>query len=208
MRRGLLIIFEGIDGTGKTTQLTMLADKLARRGYDVVATREPTDGQYGQKIRQLYADRASCSPEEELSLFIKDRKEHVSNVISPALASGKVVVSDRYYFSTAAYQGAVGHDPEEILKQNEEFAPQPDLVLYLVVPISVGVHRIKNMRNETLNDFEKEEGLQKVSQVFDSLKRDYIKRIDATQNVEEVHESVMLHVDELLDKMESDDLSA
>lgn len=207
MDKGLLIVFEGIDGTGKTTQLTMLADKLTGMGCNVVATREPTDGKYGQKIRQLYADRNSCSPEEELSLFIEDRKEHVNKVISPALASGKVVISDRYYLSTAAYQGAAGHDPEEILKQNEAFAPQPDLVLHLVVPISVGVHRIKNLRNETLNDFEKEESLKKVSRVFDSLDRDYIKRVDATLKVEEVHECVMLHVQQLLDVVELSCLS-
>lgn len=207
MRKGLLIVFEGIDGTGKTTQLTMLADKLTGMGCNVVATREPTDGKYGQKIRQLYVDRNACSPEEELSLFIEDRKEHVNKVISPALASGKVVISDRYYLSTAAYQGAAGHDPEEILKQNEAFAPQPDLVLHLVVPISVGVHRIKNLRNETLNDFEKEESLKKVSRVFDSLDRDYIKRVDATLKVEEVHECVMVHVQQLLDVVELSCLS-
>jgi len=205
--KGLLIVFEGIDGTGKTTQLTMLADKLTGMGCNVVATREPTDGKYGQKIRQLYVDRNACSPEEELSLFIEDRKEHVNKVISPALASGKVVISDRYYLSTAAYQGAAGHDPEEILKQNEAFAPQPDLVLHLVVPISVGVHRIKNLRNETLNDFEKEESLKKVSRVFDSLDRDYIKRVDATLKVEEVHECVMVHVQQLLDVVELSCLS-
>lgn len=208
MRKGLLIVFEGIDGTGKTTQLKMLVDRLTGMGFSVVATREPTDGKYGQKIRRLYADRDSCTPEEELSLFIEDRKEHVNKVISPALALGKIVISDRYYFSTAAYQGAAGHDPEKILEQNEAFAPRPDLVLHLVVPIAVGIHRIKNLRNQTLNDFEKEESLKKVSLVFDSLDRDYIKRVDAALKVEEVHECVMLHVQQLLDKVDLSCLSS
>lgn len=116
-RKGLLIAFEGIDGTGKTTQIELLAEILRQRGLSVVATREPTDGQYGRKIRELYKNRKSVTPEEELALFLDDRREHVAQVIAPALASGKVVLTDRYYYSTAAYQGAAGHDPQKSLPQ-------------------------------------------------------------------------------------------
>lgn len=199
-RRGLLIVFEGIDGTGKTTQIKLLAEKLFKKGYDVVATREPTDGQYGKKIRELYANRQACSPEEELRLFLEDRREHVRELIAPALAAGKIVLTDRYYFSTAAYQGAAGHDSAEIIRENEKFAPEPDLVLYLDVPVAVGIDRIKNGRQESLNDFEKEESLKKVAALFNELDRDYIKKVDATQRVEAVHECVMLNVKELLDR--------
>lgn len=191
MRPGLLIIFEGIDGTGKTTQLSMLADKLRAMGFEVVTTREPTDGEYGQRIRQLYANRSSVDPSQELSLFMEDRRQHVREVINPALAAGKIVLSDRYYLSTAAYQGAVGHDPREIIRLNEEFAPRPDLVLHLVVPISVGIHRIMKLRRESLNDFEKEESLKKVAAVFDELEYDYIVRIDAEQDADQVHGCIM-----------------
>ena len=117
-RKGWLIAFEGIDGTGKTTQIELLAEVLRQRGLRVVATREPTDGQYGRKIRQLYKNRKSVTPEEELNLFLHDRREHVVQVIAPALASGKVVLTDRYYYSTAAYQGAAGHDPQKIIAAN------------------------------------------------------------------------------------------
>jgi len=121
-RAGLLIAFEGIDGTGKTTQIRLLAEKLTARGHRVVATREPTDGKYGRKIRELFTKRHHVSAQEELDLFIADRKEHVREVIAPALAAGKIVLTDRYYFSTAAYQGAAGQDPEKIIKLNQAFA--------------------------------------------------------------------------------------
>ena len=104
---GLLIALEGIDGTGKTTQLKMLAEVLLSLGYDVVATREPTDGRYGQRIRQVLRDRSSMTPQEELELFLLDRKEHVTTIINPGLAAGKIVLTDRYYLSTVAYQGAL-----------------------------------------------------------------------------------------------------
>ena len=121
--KGILIAIEGIDGTGKSTQLKLLGDYLRRRGCTVVETREPTEGPYGQKIRKLYVDRGQCTLEEELELFIEDRRQHVREVIAPALAQGHVVLTDRYYFSTAAYQGAAGMDPDEVFARNS-FAPR------------------------------------------------------------------------------------
>ena len=197
-RGGLLIAFEGIDGTGKTTQINLLSDKLTDKGYQVVATREPTDGQYGRKIRELFTKRHHVSVEEELDLFMADRREHVREVIEPALAAGKIVLTDRYYFSTAAYQGAAGQDPDKIIQLNEAFAPVPDLVLLLVVPTEVGVHRIKTLRNETPNDFEKQSSLERVSAVFADLNRDFIKRLDGTQPVDEVHKGIVAYVEALL----------
>ena len=197
-RGGLLIVFEGIDGTGKTTQILLLAESLTDKGYQVVTTREPTDGPHGRRIRELFTKRHHVSAEEELELFIADRRQHVREVIEPALAEGKIVLTDRYYFSTAAYQGALGQDPQRIIERNEAFAPLPDLVLMLVVPTQVGVHRIKTLRKETLNDFEKESSLEKVAAVFADLKRDFIKRLDGTQSVEEVHKRIMAYVGDLL----------
>ncbi|HCC53531.1 MAG TPA: hypothetical protein DEQ20_01185, partial [Desulfobulbaceae bacterium] len=162
-RKGWLIAFEGIDGTGKTTQIAMLAAVLCKRGLSVVATKEPTDGQYGLKIRELYKNRKSVTPEEELALFLDDRREHVVRVIAPALACGQVVLTDRYYYSTAAYQGAAGHDPQKIITANELFAPVPDMVIILEAPVSLGVHRVQRIRGEVLNDFEQEETLVRVA---------------------------------------------
>ena len=196
--KGLLIVFEGIDGTGKTTQIRLLAEKLTDRGYQVITTYEPTNGQYGQRIRELFTKRHHVSVEEELELFIADRREHVNELIAPSLAQGKIVLTDRYYFSTAAYQGAAGQDPKRIIELNEAFAPLPDLVLLLVVPTKVGVHRIETLRKESLNDFEKESSLERVAAVFEELEGDFIKRLDGTLSVEEVHQKIMVHVDDLL----------
>jgi len=194
---GLFIVFEGIDGTGKSTQLHLLTEKLKELGYAVVATREPTSGPYGQKIRELFVDRGAVSQEEELALFLADREQHVQEVIAPALADGCVVICDRYYLSTMAYQGANGMDPGLILQKNEKF-PVPDLAIILEIEPAQGIHRIRNTRNEHPNTFEKEDNLQKVATIFSSLQLDYIKRINGSGSIENVQRQVFEAVAEVL----------
>jgi dTMP kinase len=198
VKRGLFIAFEGIDGTGKTTQLEMLADFLRSQNLEVIQTREPTDGTYGQKIRELYVDRGRCTIEEELDLFIQDRKEHVEELIAPALAGGKAVLTDRYYFSTAAYQGAAGCNSEAIFTANS-FAPEPDIVLLLTMEAEVSVRRIQQLRGDTLNDFEQLEQLRKVAQLFTSFTQECIVRIDAAGTVEQVQAEIRGAVQPLLE---------
>jgi len=187
---GRLIVFEGTDGTGKSTQIRMLADELQRRGHQVVATREPTQGPYGQKIRKLYVDRDSCSREEELELFIADRRMHVDELLRPALSAGRVVLCDRYYLSTAAYQGANGMDVATILARHR-FAPEPDLAILFEAPVTLGIERITGGRGDRLNDFEKVDNLIRVSEIFASLDLPYIRRIDASQSIEAVHMAIL-----------------
>ena len=132
---GLLIVFEGLDGAGKTTQLGLLYDHLLEQGQDVVRLREPTDGPWGQKLRQLMVHgRDNVTPATELEWFLNDRREHVDQRIRPALDRKQIVLLDRYYFSTMAYQGALGYDPQDIRARNEAFAPPPDLLLLLNLP--------------------------------------------------------------------------
>lgn len=188
--KGLLIVFEGTDGTGKSTQLNLLAQTLEDKGVDVVRSFEPTNGTYGKKIRALYSNRQATSREDELELFLADRKEHVETLISPALAKGNVVLVDRYYLSTIAYQGAAGLDPAEILKKNA-FAPEPDMALLFHAPIATGVTRITENRGDTLNDFEKEEYLRKVQIQFEEMDLPYIKRVDANRSIEEIQQDVL-----------------
>mgnify|MGYP001823570064 CR=1 FL=1 len=195
--KGLLIVFEGTDGTGKSTQLQLLGNYLLEKGYPVVATREPTDGRYGQQIRRLYTSRDTCSREEELELFLADRREHVTQIITPALNEGKIILCDRYFLSTAAYQGAIGFDPETILKRNN-FAPDPDIALLFQASLSTGLARITTGRGETLNDFEQQENLQKVAAIFAAIDRPYIQTIDAEGSIEEVHHRVLTLVMPLL----------
>jgi dTMP kinase len=194
---GKLIVFEGIDGTGKSTQLALLEKALAERGLPVVATREPTEGTYGRRIRALYRDRQSISREEELQLFIADRREHVQEMIVPALSAGKIVLCDRYVLSTVAYQGAAGLDPTEILRQNT-FAPLPDLALLFQAAPETGIARITGKRGETLNDFEQVDTLTRVAKIFAALDYPYIRRIDATGSISAVHTAVINAVEHLL----------
>lgn len=176
---GLLIAFEGIDGSGKSTHLPRLAAYLRSQGHTVVETREPSSGVHGRRIRALLGNRAQLSREEELELFLLDRRDHVTNCINPALAAGHIVLTDRYYFSTAAYQGAAGMDPARIFAQNS-FAPEPDLVLLLRVPPGEGVRRIREQRCEQPNDFEQEEQLARVDALFASFRQACITHIDST----------------------------
>src|SRR5262245_31030289 len=128
--RGLLIAFEGIDGAGKTTQARRLVSDLTERGVPAIYTKEPTDGPHGRAIRAT-ATTGRLPPAEELALFVADRREHVAGELEPALTAGTCVVIDRYYLSTAAYQGARGLDPARILTDNEAFAPAPDVCFLL-----------------------------------------------------------------------------
>jgi dTMP kinase len=195
--KGILIAVEGIDGTGKSTQVALLARYLRGRGCEVVETREPTGGPYGRRIRELFVNRGSCSLEEELALFVEDRRQHVREVIAPALARGRVVVTDRYYFSTAAYQGAAGLDPEEVFARNR-FAPRPDLVLLLTMQPESSLARIRESRGEELNDFEQEDQLRRVAELFASFADPCITRIDADDSLDSVARKIQRAVDRLL----------
>jgi len=199
---GRLIVFEGIDGTGKTTQLSLLAEVLTDRGIPVVQTKEPTDGHFGQKIRKLYQNRGSISRRQELELFVNDRREHVKELLEPAITAGNIVLCDRYVLSTVAYQGAAGLDVDEIFLLNS-FAPVPDLALLFQAEPDTGIVRITGTRGESLNDFEQADALVKVAAIFASLDLPYIRYIDATKSITAVHQAVMKAVDPLFEQLNS-----
>lgn len=195
--RGILIAMEGIDGTGKSTQLRLLGRYLRGKGCPVIETREPTNGPFGRKIRELYVDRGKYSVEQELELFIGDRRQHVREVIEPALAGGRIVLTDRYYYSTAAYQGAAGMDPGEVFARNR-FAPRPDLVIMLTMRPEISLVRIQESRGEELNDFEQEDQLRRVAELFASFDDPSIRRIAADAPLETVAGEIRKAVDCLL----------
>jgi dTMP kinase len=181
---GWLVVVEGIDGAGKSTVLGRLEAHGAARGLVCVRSFEPTRGPWGMKLRQSMTE-GRLTLEEELELFIKDRAQHVREVIAPALAAGKVVLLDRYYFSTAAYQGARGADPEAILAANEKFAPAPDLVLLLDYDPAGGLERVR-ARGDAPNTFEQLDQLREVRRIFLGIERPCVRRIDAARTAEEV----------------------
>ena len=200
LSRGVLIVFEGIDGTGKSTQLALLSSSLKIEGYDVITTREPTDGKYGKQIRALYSNRVSVSREQELDLFLSDRREHVNEVIGPSLALKRIVLCDRYFLSTAAYQGAAGFDPLAIIERNS-FAPMPDLALLLEISPEESIRRITEKRGDLLNDFEQLESLKQVDAIFSAMQLPYIRRIDASKTVGQIHQQIRIAVTELLQQL-------
>lgn len=195
-RKGFMIVVEGIDGMGKSTQLAALEDFLTREGYRVRRTKEPTDSAFGREIRRIAQEgRAGVSLEDELDLFLKDRELDVRENILPALEAGEVVLVDRYFYSNIAYQGALGLDPEHIRRLNAGF-PVPDLVLLLDAPPTVGIGRIRGGRGEANNQgYEQEDFLDRVRALFRAMPDANIVRIDATRDLEtvtrEVRDTVM-----------------
>ncbi len=174
---GFLVAVEGVDGAGKSTVLQSLAQFCGEQGWDWVRSREPTDGPYGKRLRES-AQTGRTSPEQELEWFLADRRQHVAEVIAPALAQGRVVLLDRYYFSNAAYQGARGADPSEVLRLNEAFAPAPDLMLLLDCPAEVSLERIRR-RGSVPDAFERREALEAVRSIFRSIQRPFIRLVEA-----------------------------
>ena len=189
LKKGILIVFEGIDGAGKTTQAKILGEKLQQRGYEVVYFQEPSQGKWGRLIKEKARFPDSLSPQQELELFQKDRRENVEKNLKPALAKKKIIILDRYYFSTIAYQGAKGLDPDWIRTLNEEFAVRPDLVFILDVAAGKGLKRIENRKKKD-KLFEKEEYLVKVRQIFKSLKGKNIFHINGEKPQDEISREV------------------
>lgn len=138
------------------------------------------------------------SPEEELETFIKDRQEHVDELIHPALEKGSIVIVDRYFYSTAAYQGPRGLSVSDILAVNEAFAPVPDLLVHLDVPPRVGLIRIQ-LRGDRANHFEREEYLEEAAAIFRSLEGPFVLHLDAQVPVRDLNDIILRHlVDKLL----------
>ena len=177
IRHGLLIVLEGIDGSGKTTQARSLLRRLRSRGWEAVFFREPSRGKWGREIKRKAAKAGSLTPSEELDLFVKDRRENVEKNLKPALREGKVVVLDRYYFSTIAYQGAKGIDPRRIRRMNEAFAVKPDLVIILDIAAGEGLARLagRKTRDEL---FEREDYLARVAKIFKNFRGPGILHLD------------------------------
>lgn len=193
---GFLIAIEGIDGAGKTTQAHFVQAKLQARKLVVIRSKEPTSGQWGQVLRDS-ALTGRLSLEDEVETFIKDRREHVERTIEPALRAGHVVVLDRYYFSTAAYQGARGVNPEELIRRNEVFAPEPDLLVLLDIDPKIGLRRIRT-RGDRANHFEKTNTLRRARDIFNGINKPYLLKLDATQEPEVLRDRIVAQFSLLL----------
>jgi dTMP kinase len=201
LARGILVALEGIDGTGKSTQARRLAALFSEQGYAVTLLREPTLSPWGRRIREATtASSGVLAPSQELDLFLQDRRYDVAAHIKPALAARRLVLMDRYYFSTIAYQGALGIDPEHIRRLNEAFAPVPDLVLLLMIPPAQALERIRRARGQADDMFEREDHLNKVDNVYRTLIGCHVHSIDASQPIEVVTAAMQQKIQEILTK--------
>ena len=204
--RGLFLTFEGIDGSGKSTQARLLAEYLRDRGHDVVLTREPGGSPGAEEIRRLVleGDPDRWSAETEILLFTAARRDHLERTIQPALAAGKVVICDRFADSTRMYQGLSRGDLRPVVDQLHSLmiGREPDLTLLIDMDPETGLGRAKGRQGteERFEDF----GLdlqQKMRAGFLELSREYVDRyrvIDGNRPLEAVATDVQALVDAAL----------
>lgn len=215
MPRGLFITLEGLDGSGKTTQIKRLASWMQKRGLDPVITRQPGGTATGDRIRALLLDSGSTplAPMTEMALMFADRAQAIAQVIEPALAAGRIVLCDRFTDSTEAYQGGgreLGSTPVLELHRLICGNLQPDLTLLLLPSLESSLARARR-RNERVaaqtgqdeNRFEQEQGefFKRVWQKYREIARrepDRVVLIEGDLGIEEVHEQIVEAVSERL----------
>jgi dTMP kinase len=194
---GCFICVEGLDGCGKTTQAKLLVRNLKRMGYAAVYTAEPTSGKIGRLIKRycLHGGKRVSAIVEAL-LFAADRFEHVNNEIIPALKEGKIVVSDRYVYSSLAYQGAAGLDLKWIEAVNVH-ALRPSLAIFVDVEPEIAIKRLKSKKS-VMEDFETQKKVRSVYLGF--VEKGELVRIDGNKSKAEVAEVILNFVTKFLEK--------
>lgn len=191
MSRGKFITLEGVDGAGKSTHIPTIADYLRQSGKEVMLTREPGGTVLGERLRELLLHEPMC-PETETLLMFAARKEHLAQVILPALERGVYVLSDRFTDATFAYQSGGRGIAQEKIEQLEEWVQaglQPDLTLLFDVPVEISNQRLASTRDP--DRFERENPM-----FFDRIRQAYLLRaaqypqrfrvIDARRDVTEI----------------------
>lgn len=197
--RALFIAFEGIDGSGKSTLCELVHGHYISLGFSPVRLREPTEGQWGRRIRELLKGPAMPDVAVQLELFLNDREEDVRMNLAPALGQGKMVLMDRYYYSNAAYQGALGIPPESIIEQNRKRGfPEPDRVYLLDIAPEEALRRIRhrNGGGKGGDAFERLHFLEKVREIYLSIADDKFLVMDGTLSQRETLAFVLRDLDE------------
>jgi dTMP kinase len=205
MNKGKFITIDGIEGSGKSTQIDIICSYLQRKGIDVVRTREPGGTDLGEKIRSLLLDVANkeMHSDTELLLMFSSRNELIQNKIIPALNKGSWVVSDRFTDASFAYQGGGRMlDLNRISKLESwvlgEF--QPNLTLFLDVSVDVGMQRVEARAAKDRIELEERAFFERVRSVFIDRSKSYperIKLIDASGSISEIHNNIKLFLDVL-----------
>lgn len=195
--KGLLIVLEGLDGAGKTTVAIEIVDMLSRRGYKALYTYEPFDSPFAQALSKVKSE-LSLSPLIDALAMACDRAYHVETIVMPHLEKGYVVVMDRYFYSTIAYQGAMGIDLEWLRILNSVFI-KPDLAIYLDVEPDEGLRR---SRARKWVFYEKPEILRRAREIYlEMVRRGELILVDAMKPKEEVVEIVWKYVEKHLSRV-------
>jgi len=189
-KKGAFIVIEGLDGSGKTTQAKLLVAKL-RRQYNAMYTAEPSKGKIGKFIRShvLYGDRRFPTAVEAL-LFAADRLEHIQNEVLPAIAEGQVVISDRYFYSSLAYQGSAGLSLDWIKTINQN-ALKPDLAIFIDVEPEAVEARLKR-RKSVMENMETQRKVRQIYQYF--IEKGELIKVDGNQPKALVAAEILDHV--------------
>ena len=191
----MLVNLEGIDGCGKSTQSKLLQKKLEEEGEKVIILKEPTKRPHGQKLWGMLRGKRKATNEEILELFVLDRIQHVEEKILPALDVDTVVLMDRYYYSSMAYQVAGGIDVN-VIRERHSFAPKPDIVLIFDLPVTVALERVRG--HSEADEFEKEEHLEKVRKAYLNLESDpLVKIVDSSRTPDDIFKDVWKLVSEV-----------
>ena len=204
--RGRLITLEGVEGTGKSTQLDFVANYLRERGQKVLCTREPGGTPVGEKIRSILLDNElpAMDAETELMLMFAARTEHVNKVIQPALHSGTWVVSDRFYDASYAYQGFgrnVSLEHIDKLRSISIGELKPDLTILLDVSLDVSAQRVAVRGNQDRFENEQHDFHTKVRNGYlqlAKLHKERIRVVDAVQSIADVQAEIKKILDKLI----------
>ena len=186
---GRFIVIEGLDGSGKSTQIRHLAEFLRAEGKQVIETFEPTNEGIGKEIRIILKERRMIDPTEFQMLYVKDREEHGREVIKPALTQGKIILCDRYMVSTLAFGSIGGANLAKLRDANKEF-PVPELTIFIDVAPEECMKRIGKRGEAEL--FEKEEKLKIARETYLRVGKEYpgFEVVDGNRGVEEIFEDL------------------
>ncbi len=193
--KGKFIVFEGLDGAGTTTQMKILCEKFRKKNKSVFMTNEPTDNPIGKLVRSILQKKVSTTAYALALLYSADRDDHLYNSeygITGHLENGETVISDRYFYSSYAYQ-SVELEKDEIRKLNSRF-PDPDCVIFIDTSVSDSIDRIER-RGEEKELFEREEYLSLVRSnylsVFSSLPEGVaLIRVDGSASIDEISREI------------------
>lgn len=199
--KGILIAFEGLDGSGQSTQSSLLANYLLSKGFKVVQTKEPTSGLIGGIIKAALRNEWNVGDQALQLLFAADRAHHLEKEIIPAIEKGKIVITDRYFFSSIAFGKASGLSKEWLKSINSKF-PLPNVTIFIDTSVDECLRRIKKSRFER-ELFENKERLEQTRKNFLELSNEYenFYVVDGNKSIEEVHEQIKKIVDNLLKEL-------